>query len=112
MARRGDALYLRGKTWYLDFRHDGSRHAVAVRVQAALGVGAGACAGAPARTRTCGTAGGRVPAKGYGGHEDEAAAASAVTIQKGGVASEIRAKIRKQGQPSLPLTRRICLSAC
>ncbi|MDA2911491.1 site-specific integrase [Nitrospiraceae bacterium AH_259_D15_M11_P09] len=28
MARRGDALYLRGKTWYLDFRHDGTRHAV------------------------------------------------------------------------------------
>jgi len=28
MARRGDGLYLRGKTWYLDFRHDGTRHAV------------------------------------------------------------------------------------
>jgi integrase len=28
MARRGDALYLRGKTWYLDFRHDGTRHVV------------------------------------------------------------------------------------
>ncbi len=25
MARRGDGLYLRGKTWYLDFRHGGSR---------------------------------------------------------------------------------------
>ncbi len=28
MARRGDALYLRGKTWYLDCRHKGVRHAV------------------------------------------------------------------------------------
>ena len=28
MARRGDALYLRGKTWWLDFRHNGTRHAV------------------------------------------------------------------------------------
>ncbi len=28
MARRGDGLYLRGKTWYLDFRHDGARHAL------------------------------------------------------------------------------------
>ena len=26
MARRGDGLYLRGKTWWLDFRHDGKRH--------------------------------------------------------------------------------------
>ena len=28
MARKGDALYLRGKSWYLDFRHDGQRHVV------------------------------------------------------------------------------------
>ncbi|MEQ1845373.1 MAG: site-specific integrase [Nitrospira sp.] len=28
MARRGDALYLRGKTWWLDFRHNGTRHVV------------------------------------------------------------------------------------
>jgi integrase len=28
MARRGDALYLRKKTWWLDFRHNGTRHAV------------------------------------------------------------------------------------
>ena len=28
MARRGDALYLRNKTWWLDFRHNGARHAV------------------------------------------------------------------------------------
>ena len=28
MARRGDGLYLRGKTWYLDFRYDGTRHVV------------------------------------------------------------------------------------
>ena len=28
MARRGDGLYFRGKTWYLDFRHDGTRHAM------------------------------------------------------------------------------------
>ena len=28
MARRGDGLYLRGKVWYLDFRHDGMRHVV------------------------------------------------------------------------------------
>src|SRR5687767_11744216 len=26
MARNGDGLYLRGKTWYLDFRHHGQRH--------------------------------------------------------------------------------------
>jgi hypothetical protein len=26
MARRGDGIYLRGKTWWLDFRHDGQRH--------------------------------------------------------------------------------------
>ncbi len=28
MARRGDALYLRHNTWWLDFRHNGTRHAV------------------------------------------------------------------------------------
>lgn len=28
MARRGDALYLRGRTWWLDFTHQGSRHAI------------------------------------------------------------------------------------
>ncbi len=28
MARRGDGIYLRGKTWWLDFRHDGRRHVV------------------------------------------------------------------------------------
>ncbi|MEE8115021.1 MAG: tyrosine-type recombinase/integrase [Nitrososphaerales archaeon] len=28
MARRGDCLYLRSKTWWLDFRHNGTRHAV------------------------------------------------------------------------------------
>ena len=26
MARRGDALYLRGKTWYLDCNINGTRH--------------------------------------------------------------------------------------
>jgi integrase len=26
MARRGDGIYLRGKTWWLDFMHDGRRH--------------------------------------------------------------------------------------
>ena len=26
MARRGDGIYLRGKTWWLDFTHDGKRH--------------------------------------------------------------------------------------
>src|SRR5262245_29267454 len=26
MARRGDGLYQRGKTWYLDFTHEGQRH--------------------------------------------------------------------------------------
>src|SRR5262245_41875800 len=26
MARRGDGIYQRGKTWWLDFRHDGQRH--------------------------------------------------------------------------------------
>jgi hypothetical protein len=26
MARRGDGIYLRGKTWYLDFVHEGKRH--------------------------------------------------------------------------------------
>jgi integrase len=26
MARRGDGIYLRGRTWWLDFRHDGRRH--------------------------------------------------------------------------------------
>lgn len=28
MARRGDAIYLRGKTWYLDFMHQGKRYCV------------------------------------------------------------------------------------
>jgi integrase len=28
MARRGDALYLRNRTWWLDFRHQGVRHAL------------------------------------------------------------------------------------
>ena len=28
MARRGDALYLRGRTWWLDFTHQGIRHAL------------------------------------------------------------------------------------
>jgi integrase len=28
MARRGDGLYQRGKTWRLDFTHEGQRHAV------------------------------------------------------------------------------------
>jgi hypothetical protein len=26
MARRGDGIYLRGRTWWLDFMHDGRRH--------------------------------------------------------------------------------------
>ena len=26
MARRGDGIYLRGRTWWLDFRHNGTRH--------------------------------------------------------------------------------------
>jgi hypothetical protein len=26
MARRGDCIYLRGKTWWLDFTHEGKRH--------------------------------------------------------------------------------------
>jgi integrase len=28
MARRGDALYLRSRTWWLDFTHQGVRHAI------------------------------------------------------------------------------------
>jgi hypothetical protein len=28
MARKGDGLYLRGKTWYLDCRIDGTRHVI------------------------------------------------------------------------------------
>lgn len=28
MARRGDALYLRSRTWWLDFTHEGTRHAI------------------------------------------------------------------------------------
>jgi len=28
MARRGDGIYQRGKTWWLDFLHDGTRHQV------------------------------------------------------------------------------------
>jgi hypothetical protein len=27
MARRGDGIYQRGKTWWLDFTHEGKRHA-------------------------------------------------------------------------------------
>ncbi len=34
MARRGDGIYQRGKTWWLDFRHDGQR------TPAMLGTGA------------------------------------------------------------------------
>ena len=30
MARRGDGIYLRGKTWYLDFTHEGKRHVVRI----------------------------------------------------------------------------------
>lgn len=26
MARRGDGIYLRGRTWWLDFSHQGRRH--------------------------------------------------------------------------------------
>jgi hypothetical protein len=26
MARRGDGIYIRGKTWWLDFVHEGKRH--------------------------------------------------------------------------------------
>ncbi len=26
MARRGDGIYLRGKTWWLDFTHEGRRY--------------------------------------------------------------------------------------
>jgi hypothetical protein len=26
MARQGDGIYLRGKTWWLDFRHQGTRY--------------------------------------------------------------------------------------
>jgi len=26
MARPGDSIYLRGRTWWLDFIHDGRRH--------------------------------------------------------------------------------------
>ena len=28
MARRGDGIYQRGGTWWLDFLHDGRRHYV------------------------------------------------------------------------------------
>jgi hypothetical protein len=28
MARRGDGIYLRSSTWWLDFRHEGQRHVV------------------------------------------------------------------------------------
>jgi len=28
MPRRGDGIYLRGRTWWLDFRHSGTRHQV------------------------------------------------------------------------------------
>src|SRR3972149_5949981 len=30
MARRGDGIYLRGRTWWLDFVHDGRRHVVRI----------------------------------------------------------------------------------
>lgn len=30
MARRGDGLYRRGRTWWLDFRHDGKRHVLRI----------------------------------------------------------------------------------
>jgi hypothetical protein len=30
MARRGDGIFLRGRTWWLDFRHDGQRHVVRI----------------------------------------------------------------------------------
>jgi integrase len=30
MARRGDGIYLRGKTWWLDFTHQGTRHVVRI----------------------------------------------------------------------------------
>ena len=30
MARRGDGIYLRSKTWWLDFMHDGKRHVVRI----------------------------------------------------------------------------------
>jgi hypothetical protein len=26
MARRGDGIYQRGRTWWLDFTHQGNRH--------------------------------------------------------------------------------------
>ena len=28
MARRGDGIYQRSKTWWLDFTHEGKRHVV------------------------------------------------------------------------------------
>ena len=30
MARRGDGIYLRGRTWWLDFLHEGKRHVVRI----------------------------------------------------------------------------------
>jgi hypothetical protein len=30
MARRGDGIFLRGRTWWLDFTHEGKRHAVRI----------------------------------------------------------------------------------
>ena len=30
MARRGDGIYQRGKTWWLDFTHEGKRHAARI----------------------------------------------------------------------------------
>ena len=30
MARRGDGIYQRGKTWWLDFVHEGRRHVVRI----------------------------------------------------------------------------------
>lgn len=30
MPRRGDGLVLRGKTWWLDFRHNGERHRIRI----------------------------------------------------------------------------------
>jgi len=37
MVRRGEGIYLRGKTWWLDFRHDGTAPG---RVMAAVSAGA------------------------------------------------------------------------
>ena len=31
MARRGDGIYQRGETWWLDFTHEGKRHVARLR---------------------------------------------------------------------------------